>query len=90
MNGAGFITQMISTINNNKRSRTSTFEKLKDFKKTKKSKLHFDKKASPQELKRIRDKIIRENELAFRRKIILISILLIIIIVYLIFPSLLK
>ncbi|MEO9570607.1 MAG: hypothetical protein ABJH82_12030 [Polaribacter sp.] len=78
MAGEGFITHMITSLKANKRSRVSTFDKIKNHKKTKKSKLHFDKKASPLELTKIREKIQKENETNFKRKIIFLIILLII------------
>ncbi|MEE9407306.1 MAG: hypothetical protein V3V28_04430 [Polaribacter sp.] len=69
---SGSISAMIASLKANKRSRVSTFDKIKNFKKSKKSKLHFYKKASPFELKRIKNKIQTENETAFRRKVIIL------------------
>ena len=73
---SGSISAMIASLKANKRTRVSTFDKLKNYKKSKKSELHFDKKASPIELKRIKKKIQQENETAFKRKVILLLILI--------------
>ena len=73
---SGSISAMIASLKANKRTRVSTFDKLKNYKKSKKSELHFDKKASPIELKRIKKKIQQENEIAFKRKVILLLILI--------------
>jgi len=67
MGFGGSVAAMIATIKNNKRNRVSTFDKIKDYKKSNKSKVYFDKKASPLDLKKIRDKIQKENELVFRK-----------------------
>ena len=37
MAGEGFIAHMIASLKTNKRSRVSTFDKIKDFKKSKKA-----------------------------------------------------
>ena len=73
---SGSISAMIASLKANKRTRVSTFNKLKGYKKSEKSELHFDKKASPIELKRIKKKIQQENEIAFKRKVILLLILI--------------
>lgn len=79
MGFGGSVAAMIATLKNNKRNRISTFDKIKDLKKTKKSELYFENTASPIELKKIRDKILKENEIAFRKKVIIIVILLLLI-----------
>ena len=76
MAGEGFIAYMIVSLKANKRNRISTFDKIKSYKKSKKSVLHFDKKATPFQLKKIRNKIIKENETIFRRKVIVLLILI--------------
>lgn len=78
MAGEGFVAHMIASLKANKRSRVSTFDKIKKHKKSKKSQLHFDKKASPLELKKLREKLQRENEINFKRKVIFLITLLII------------
>ncbi len=82
MAGEGFVTHMITSLKNNKRARISTFKKLKDFKKAKKAELHFEKKANPLELKKIKDKILKENETAFFKKIILLVVSIILILIF--------
>lgn len=76
MAGEGFVAHMIASLKANKRSRVSTFDKIKNYKKSKKSSLHFDKKASPLELKKIKEKILRENENAFKMKVIVLVLLI--------------
>ena len=77
MAGEGFVAHMIASLKANKRSRLSTFDKIKSFKKNKKSELHFDKKASPLELQEIKEKLIKENELAFKQKATLLILLIV-------------
>jgi len=84
MGFGGSVAAMIATIKNNKRNRVSTFDKIKDYKKSNESKVYFDKKASPLDLKKIRDKIQKENELVFRKKVLFLLISIFIIILLLI------
>ncbi|WP_439128906.1 hypothetical protein [Polaribacter sp.] len=76
MAGEGFIAHMIASLKANKRNRVSTFDKLKDFKYRKPSELHFPNKASAKELKNIRKKIKKENNLLFFKKVLTILFLL--------------
>ena len=46
MSFGGSVAAMITSLKANKRNRISTFDKIKNHKKSKKSKLYFDKKAS--------------------------------------------
>ncbi|PWG06171.1 hypothetical protein [Polaribacter aquimarinus] len=78
MAGEGFVAHMIASLKSNKRNRVSTFDKIKDFKKSKKSELYFKKKASPLELKKIKEKILQENERNFRRKIFILIVSIIV------------
>lgn len=87
MGFGGSVAAMIATIKNNKRNRVSTFKKIKELKKSKKSELHFEKKANPIELKKIRDKIQKENELVFRKKIIIVTLLLLAVLGFLVFSD---
>ena len=84
MGFGGSVAAMIATMKNNKRNRVSTFDKIKDYKKSNKSKVYFDKKASPLDLKKIRDKIQKENELVFRKKVLFLLTSIFIIILLLI------
>ena len=83
MGFGGSVAAMISSLKANKRNRVFTFDKIKDFKKSERSELHFKKKASPLELKKIRDKIQRENETVFRRKVLFLVFSLIILLILL-------
>lgn len=56
MAGEGFIAHMIASLNSNKRNHISTFDKIKDLKKSNKSELHFPNKATPKELEELRKK----------------------------------
>ena len=80
MAGEGFIAHMIASMKSNKRSRTSTYDKIKDFKKGKNIQLHFKNKATKSQLIRIREKIQQENKKALQKNIILITILILILI----------
>ncbi|MCL7755055.1 hypothetical protein [Polaribacter sp. Z022] len=78
MGFGGSVAAMIASLKANKRTRVSTFDKIKDFKKSSKTELYFKKKASPLELKKIRDKLQKENDANFKRKILFLITLLII------------
>lgn len=78
MGFGGSVAAMIASLKANKRTRVSTFDKIKDLKKSSKTELYFKKKASPLELKKIRDKLQKENDANFKRKILFLIILLII------------
>ena len=81
MSFGGSVAAMIASLKANKRSRVSTFDKIKNYKKSKKSKLHFDKKASPFELKKIKEKLIEENEITFKRKVAILILLITVILI---------
>lgn len=70
---------MISSLKNNKRERTSVFEKTKNIGSIK-GQLHFDKKASKKQLEKIRIKLKQENQKAIIKKalffIIFLSVLI--------------
>lgn len=70
MSFGGSVSAMVASLKANKRSRVSTFDKIKEYKKSKKSELHFDKKASPKELKEIKKRVLKQNNLIFKRKIL--------------------
>ena len=61
MSFGGAVSAMITSLKNNKRDRVSTFEKMKSFKEGKNIQIHFDKKATPHQLKIIREKLQEEN-----------------------------
>ncbi|MFY0602887.1 MAG: hypothetical protein JXQ93_02985 [Flavobacteriaceae bacterium] len=80
MSFGGSVGAMISSIKNNKRTRPSAFKKLKEsgVEYTIRTELHFDKKSSPEKLRRIKEKIKKEQQVAFRKKVILFSLVLVI------------
>lgn len=71
---------MIASMKSNKRSRTSTYEKIIDFKKGNNIQQHFKNKATESELIRIREKIQEEDKKTFQKNIILITIVILILI----------
>ena len=78
MGFGGSAAAMIASIKANKRARVSTFDKIKNFKKNKKSKLFFPNKATKKDLKEIREKIQKQNNISFFKKVGLILIALVI------------
>lgn len=82
MSFGGAVGAMISSLKNNKRDRPSAYKKLKDNRTTYENRtvLHFDKKSSPEQLRRIREKVRREHKVAFYRKVLVFSIILILVI----------
>jgi Flp pilus assembly protein TadB len=71
---------MITSLKNNKRTRVSTFEKMKNFKEGKNIQVSFDKKSTPDRLKRIKEKLQAENKKSLKRNIIIIIVAISIII----------
>jgi Flp pilus assembly protein TadB len=74
------ISGMITSLKNNKRTRVSTFEKMKNFKEGKNIQVSFDKKSTPDRLKRIKEKLQSENKKLLKRNIIIIIVAISIII----------
>ena len=74
MGFGGAASSMITSLKNNKRVKSTTFKKMKEFKKVKYSDVHFNKKATPQQLKKIREKLKLENKKNLLRKVILFAI----------------
>ncbi len=62
MSFGGSVSAMVTTLKNNKRPRVSAFKKIKEYQGVKYKKGTIDKKASPQLLKEIREKIQKENK----------------------------
>jgi prophage maintenance system killer protein len=67
---------MMASITVDKRTRISTFDKIKDFKKSKKSKLFFPNKETKKYLKEISDKIQQQNKASFFKNVAVIAIAL--------------
>ncbi|MFT5214517.1 MAG: multidrug efflux pump subunit AcrB [Patiriisocius sp.] len=63
----------------NKRTRISTFEKIKDFKKSKKREFFFPNKETKKYLKEISNKIQQQNKTSFFKKVLGIAIALVVI-----------
>ena len=61
MSFGGAVSAMITSLKNNKQSRRSTFDKLKNYKKTTCTKVEFEKKATPEQLQEIRERLQKEN-----------------------------
>ncbi len=76
----GFVAHIFDTIRSDKRSRASTYEKIKNFKKGTNFQVQFKRKATNSQLIRIREKIQQENKKAFQKNIILITILILLLI----------
>ncbi|TXD65472.1 hypothetical protein [Polaribacter glomeratus] len=63
---------MIISLKNNKRTRVSTFDKLKNFKEGKNIQVAFDKKGSPYKLKKIKEKPQEKNKKLLKRNLLII------------------
>tara|TARA_R110001632_G_scaffold125748_1_gene239157 strand:- start:20445 stop:20711 length:267 start_codon:yes stop_codon:yes gene_type:complete len=73
----GVVQAMISSIKNNKRSRPSALINLKkNGNYSSKTKLQFKKTASKSQLREIREQLKEENRKSFRKKIVLLFIML--------------
>lgn len=75
-----FSSHMIASLKHNKRKRISAFEKIENFKEGINIQVSFDKKSTPIQLKKIRDKIQAENKRKLKRKLLLFGIGLIVVI----------
>lgn len=82
MSFGGAVGAMISSLKSNKRNRPSAFKKLKEngVEYSTRTELHFDKKSTPEQLRRIREDIKKEKRIALQKKIIILSIVLLVII----------
>ncbi|MFK8061051.1 MAG: hypothetical protein AB8B78_13295 [Polaribacter sp.] len=77
MAGSGFISFMIASLKANKRSRVSTFYKIKSFKKSYEGELFFPNKATKKDLKKVRKKIQQQNNTRFYKNVVIIISLII-------------
>ena len=80
MSFGGAVSAMATSLKNNKRPRVSAFKKLEVYKDFKYKKGTFDKKASPQQLREIREHLQKKNKKD--SVIAIISITSIIVILY--------
>ena len=81
MSFGGAVSAMITSLKNNRRQRSSAFDKVKNYGEVHSKKPFIDKKASPQQLKEIREKLKRENR---RATLITLSVVLFFLIVLLV------
>ena len=72
-----FIAHMIISLKGNKRERVSAFKKMENFKEGTNMQLHFKNKATPYQLKRIREKLQTEKKIRTQRRIIIFVLLMI-------------
>lgn len=75
-----FTSHMIASLKHNKRTPISAFEKIKNFKEGINIQVSFDKTATPNQLKKIREKLQAQNKAKKRRNVIIFSSLLLIVI----------
>jgi hypothetical protein len=75
-----FSAYMVASLKHNKRTRISAFKKMEDFKEGKNIQVHFDKTATPHQLKTIREKLQTENRKSLKKKIIIFTIAMFVII----------
>jgi len=84
MSFGGVVGSMITTLKNNKRERKSALKRLKDnpAEYSDGNELHFEKKASPMQLKKIREDLQRENKKIMIRNIAIVVIFMLILIYF--------
>ncbi|MCB0459325.1 MAG: hypothetical protein R2821_02395 [Flavobacteriaceae bacterium] len=63
MSFGGAVSAMLTSLKNNKRSRVSAFEKIKGYENIPYKKGKIEKKATPLQLKEIREKLQKENKM---------------------------
>lgn len=79
MGFGGAVSAMITSLKNNKRNRTSTFDKLERFQKEDNDKLYFKNTASAEDLLKIKLQLKKENKILLIKNCVLIILGLIII-----------
>ena len=83
MSFGGSVSAMVTSLKNNKRPRVSTFKKMEGYKDVKYKKGTINKKASPHQLREIRERLQKQNK---KDSLIgIISISSIIILLYILF-----
>ena len=80
----GVVQSMISSIKNNKRDSKSALKRLKEnpAEYSEDGKLHFEKKATPAQLHKIREDLKRENQKALIRKAVIVAIIFVLLIYF--------
>lgn len=76
MGFGGSVSAMIASMKTNKRSRISTFDKIKHLKKRNHIAVHFKNKATPKELEILKLKIQRNHKKEALKKIVLLLIII--------------
>ena len=69
-----FTSHMIASLKHNKRDRISAFEKIENFKEGVNIQVTFEKKSTPYQLKKIRDKILEENRKKLKNNLLIFVI----------------
>lgn len=62
MSGGGFMSNMQTSLKNNRRKKKRLFDTLEKYVKAPSGSVKINKQASPEQLKRIRDNIRKENK----------------------------
>jgi len=77
MSFGGAVSGMITSLKNNKRDRKSALKRLKDnpAEYGEDGKLHFEKTATPAQLKKIREDIQRQNRKIMIRNVVIIGLI---------------
>ena len=79
-----FVQSMVTSLKNNKRDRKSALKRLKEnpAEYSGNGELHFEKKATPSQLHKIREDLKRENRKAFIRKAVIVGIVFVLLIYF--------
>ena len=84
MSFGGAVGAMITSLKNNKRDRKSALKRLKDNPAAygEEGKLHFENTATPEQLKKIREDLRRENKKIMIRNVSIIVVILLLLIYF--------
>ena len=85
MGFGGSVSGMLTALKNNKRERKSALKRLKESPveySDEGGELHFEKEATPAQLRKIREDLKRENKKVLIRKLVIIGIILLLIIYF--------
>ena len=80
----GVVQSMISSLKNNKRDRKSALKRLQEnpAEYSDGNDLHFEKKASPMQLKKIREDLQKENRKIMIRNIVIVVVFMLVLIYF--------
>ena len=78
MSGGGFMSSMQTSLKNNQRKKKRLFDTLEHYVKTSNDPIKIDKKATPEQLNRIREKICKENREKLIKTIFYTSVVVVI------------